>query len=92
MADQIDDLTESALLGLRAEEFLRSALGTYLVKRAEAERSSLLEEFTKVSPHDHEEIRSIQHRIAVLDCWQGWIGEAIIDGDRARGELVDMGQ
>lgn len=90
--DAVDDLTETALLGLRAEEFIRSPIGAYLVKRAEEERSALLEEFVTANPHAHEHIRLIQHRIGVLDCWQQWVADAIQDGDRARGELVDMGQ
>lgn len=92
MSEQIDDLTEAAMLGLRAEEFLRSPLGAYLVKRAEEERTAILEEFVTVNPVDAGLVRMLQHRIGVLDCWQGWIAAAIMDGERASGELVDMGQ
>lgn len=85
------ELVKAIDLGFQVEAFLAGPLGSYLALRAERERLEVLEKLAEVVPEDAASIRRLQTRIAVLDCWQDWVAEAIQEGRQAQHTFVDLG-
>jgi hypothetical protein len=82
------ELLNRVALGEDFERFIRSHLGRHLVTRAERERTELLEKLATHSVFDQNGLVKLQQRIAVLDCWQHWIAEAVTEGVLAEKEFI----
>lgn len=77
------------------EEFLRTRVGTYLVRRADVEKRLALEELVKAdlnTPDGLAAAKKLQFQIGVTDVWQIWIDQAIGAGKNAQDELVALEQ
>lgn len=85
------ELIQAIDRGLQVEAFLTGPVGRFLALRAERERLDVLEKLAEADPEDAKSIRRLQSRVAVLDCWQDWIAEAIAEGRQAQHAFVDLG-
>ena len=77
--------------GFEVEAFLKSEVGSYLVRRAEAEIEEAVEALKGCDPEDPKAIRALQYKIAVAESVQYWLGEAISAGLNAQEELHNQG-
>lgn len=80
------DLQDIAF-GQDVEAFIKGQLGQYLIKRAEDDRASALEELAKADPEDEKAIRAIQFRIQVVDGIQQYFADAISKGQALEHQL-----
>ena len=77
--------------GFEVEAFLKSEIGSYLVRRADAEIEEAVEGLKHCDPEDPKAIRALQYKIAVAESIQYWLGEAITSGLNAQEELHNQG-
>ena len=75
-------------LGIEAEAFIHSAVGRYLVGRAEDERQRALEALGTVDPEDAKLIRELQNQHWRSNAVSGWLAEAIQDGAHAEAAMT----
>lgn len=76
--------------GFQVEAFLKSDVGAYLVKRAEEQVESAVQDLKDVDPIQVEKVRAIQNRVKVAESIQYWLAEAIMAGNNAQDELIDQ--
>ncbi len=81
--EEIEILVDVAVLGEQADQFLRSDVGQYLVKRADIEIEEGVAELKIVNCNDAPKINEIQTRIYRAESVKVWLREAIMDGLRA---------
>ncbi|HEV2390090.1 MAG TPA: hypothetical protein VGS04_05125 [Nitrososphaerales archaeon] len=77
------------MFGKQVEFFLKSDIGSYLVKRADKERAEALEELVTVDASDHAKVSAIQLRARVAGSVIDWLAEAIRDGESATEMLKE---
>lgn len=75
--------------GFQVEAFLQSAIGQYLVRRAETEIESATDKLKHVDAEDPKLIRQLQHTVHVAESVQYWLAEAIQAGNAAQDELIE---
>lgn len=85
--DPDDPLVRWATFGKQVEFFLKSDIGSYLVKRAKQEKDSAIEELIKADPTDVQTIAKWQLQARVADAIIGWLGDAIEAGQSATEQL-----
>ena len=78
---------ERAKLGIEAESFLRSALGKYMIDRADEIIESRIDALIQCSPNDIQQNTDLRNDITVCNMFKEFIAEAIQDGQIAASEL-----
>ena len=78
-----DPYVETAILGRMAEEFVASDIGKYLLARAEHEAAEANAALKRVSPWRWRRISQLQAQIWRAESVQGWLTDAITDGQAA---------
>jgi|GEM_PF-2249086 hypothetical protein len=92
MLNERDEMQRLIALGFSAEDFLSSDLGKFIAEKAEAERTSAIEELISCSPFDGETISRLQSRVAVADAAMQWLADAIILGQEAQERMRQLDQ
>lgn len=92
MLNERDEMQRLIKLGFSAEDFLSSDLGKFIAEKAEAERTSAIEELISCSPFDGETISRLQSRVAVADAAMQWLADAIILGQEAQERMRQLDQ
>lgn len=77
--------------GFEVEAFLNSDIGRYLLKRAESEVETAVDELKAIDADNTSGIRKIQNRIRVAEHVLYWLAEAISAGNLAQQELHEQG-
>lgn len=75
-------------LGLAVEQFLRSAVGKYLVGRAKHELDDAVERLKLINPYQPRAIQEIQNEIWRADTFEKWLTDAILHGRNAEEQLT----
>lgn len=81
--DVEDPLVESAVFGREVENFLNTAIGKYLVERAENQAEAANEQLKRVYSWRSRKIQELQNKIWVAESFQQWLADAIMDGHQA---------
>lgn len=81
---------QTAKLGIEVEAFLHSAVGRYLIERAELEREQAIERLIEADPQDTALQLAIRHDIRVAQSIPDWIHQAIHSGKLATHNLQSM--
>ena len=92
MLNERDEMQRLIKLGFSAEDFLSSELGKFIAEKAEAERSSAIEELISCSPFDGEGISRLHSRVAIADAAMQWLADAIILGQEAQERMRQLDQ
>lgn len=92
MLSERDEMQHLIALGFSAEDFLSSDLGKFIAEKAEAERTSAIEELVSCSPFDCERVSRLQSRVAVADAAMQWLADAIILGQEAQERMRQLDQ
>lgn len=79
----MDDITEVALLGEKAREFVESDVGVGLLLLAERDAFSALEKLADVDPADLHAIVNLQHDVKLYHKFKGYLSELVSRGDEA---------
>lgn len=86
------ELAGSVALGEDINVFLSSNVGRFLKNRAETERAAVLESMA-TCPLDSVDglavARKLQQRIAVIDSWQRWLAEGLMEAKASENELIE---
>jgi uncharacterized protein YhdP len=77
--------------GMDMENFMRSDVGRYLDACSRREIVEFLDELSRVTPTDAEEIRRIQMEIASRRMWADWLSTAIQAGHAAQEVSLERG-
>lgn len=89
-ADTMDAIQiETARLGIEAEAFLRSALGRYLIDRADMDIDTAMVELVSVDPGDYKANREVRNKILIAKQFKQWLGEAIVSGQVATDNISE---
>lgn len=78
--DPNDPLVEQAVFGVEVQDFLRSPIGGFLLKRAEDRLAVLLDGLKKQDPLEPTKIVLLQAEIRHLEKFEGWLAEAVQAG------------
>mgnify|MGYP000879394272 FL=1 len=92
MLNERDEMQRLIALGFSAEDFLGSELGKFIAEKAEAERTSAIEELISCSPFDSESVSRLQSRVAIADAAMQWLADAIILGQEAQERMRQLDQ
>ena len=92
MLNERDEMQRLIKLGFSAEDFLSSELGKFVAEKAEAERTSAIEELVSCSPFDSESVSRLQSRVAIADAAMQWLADAIILGQEAQERMRQLDQ
>lgn len=84
---ELNELFSTVEFGLDVEQFLRSDIGKYLVRKAAEERIDALADLVEVSPVDAEAVRVLQSIIKRADSFVFWLNDAILAGKNAEAQL-----
>lgn len=93
--DPEDPQVRVAVFGERVQEFLRSEIGAFLLRKAEADLANQIDELKRANVGNSNHIIRLQVRIELLEKFEGWLGDAvqegltaiaIIDGEGERAE------
>lgn len=74
--------------GISVENFVNSEIGKYLLDRADQEVEIAIEKLKKVNPINTEEIRQLQNQIYRAESINGWLAEAVLNGQHAERTLT----
>jgi hypothetical protein len=85
-----DVLLAEAVLGRDAEDFLRSELGQFVLKRCELEVSDAQDKLARVSSWSRNRIQELQNEIWRAKTLQGWFAELIQNGRAAEAALDEI--
>lgn len=88
---QTDALRAVIERGMDFEAFITGPLGRYLVATGEINRRTLLNEMVELDPHDAPNHARIQCAVKAIDCWQGWMSQAIDKGYQAQEQFTSAG-
>src|SRR5690349_9764955 len=77
MAPVQDERNAAIEFGEFAATFLQSPIGSFLIKRADAEEREALEKLAIVNPFDQDAIRLLQFQAWRANSFAGWLQEAI---------------
>lgn len=83
----LGELYATVEFGLDVEQFIRSPIGQYLLRKAGEERIDALADLVEVSPADSEQIRALQSTIKRSDSLLFWLNDAIQSGKNAEAQL-----
>lgn len=84
-----DPIVRSAVFGKQVEQFLDTAIGRYLVGRAEEEAERALSQLRTVAPWRRRRIMDLQNQVYRAEAFQQWLADAIIDGQQALTIIED---
>jgi hypothetical protein len=84
---ELGEMYRTVEFGLDVEQFLKSPIGRYLLKKAGEERIDALADLVAVSPGDPEQIRALQSIIKRADSLLFWLNDAIQAGKNAEAQL-----
>lgn len=87
--DPNDPLVEWATFGREVENFLRSPIGDYLVKRSEEEIAAAVENLKTVQPWRRRRIQALQNEIKIAEKFQVWLADSIAAGHQAIQQLQE---
>lgn len=85
-----DALMAEAILGRDAEEFARSELGQYILKRCDMEIDDAQDELCKVSSWRRRKIQELQNKVWRSKSMKTWLGELISNGRSAEAALDEI--
>jgi hypothetical protein len=77
----------AAVFGEQVEQFLESDIGKYLLARAEEQREVALLRLTKANPWRRSYIQRCQNEVKVVDMFQQWLADSILEGKAALAVL-----
>jgi hypothetical protein len=86
-SSDIGELYATVEFGLDMDQFIKSPIGQYLLRKAGEERIDALADLVEVSPADSERIRALQSIIKRADSLLFWINDAIQAGKNAEMQL-----
>jgi hypothetical protein len=78
-----ETLMRTAIFGQEVELFLKSHIGDFLVKHAQAEADIAAHKLKRVLPWRRRRIQELQNAIRVAEWFQIWLGEAVAQGQQA---------
>jgi hypothetical protein len=78
--DPENPLVLTAVFGVEMQEFLRSPIGDFLLKRAETRLQSLLHDLKTMDATQSLKIAGLQAEIRHLEAFEGWLAEAVQAG------------
>lgn len=78
--DPEDPLVRTAVFGVEVQDFLRSPIGDFLLKRAEDRLAVVLSVLKKQDPAEPTKIVLLQAEIRHLEMFEGWLAEAVQAG------------
>lgn len=78
--DPEDPQVRAAVFGEKVQEFLRGEIGTFLIRRAEAQLEDAVEALKHLDARVPETIIRVQERIKLLENFEGWLGDAVQEG------------
>jgi hypothetical protein len=78
--DPEDPLVKQAVFGVEVQDFLRSPIGDFLLKRAENRLEVLIGQLKKQDPSESSKILALQAEIRHLEMFEGWLAEAVQAG------------
>jgi hypothetical protein len=87
--DPADPRVEWATFGQMVEDFIKSPIGEFLVKKAQDQSNDAVEKLKVASPEDPISIRAIQTEIQVAESIVQWLCEAIHEGQMALETLKE---
>lgn len=90
--DPEDPQVRTAVFGKEVEDFLATAVGDYLIKKAEKALGVALEQLKTVDAGTTLTIIRLQERIRLLESFEGWLGAAVEDGHMAIRALDGEGE
>lgn len=73
--------------GFDVDQFLRSPIGQYLLRKAAEERIDAIADLVEVAPNDCEAVRALQSTIKRADSLLFWLNDAIQAGKNAEHQL-----
>lgn len=82
-----EELTEKALAGSEAEDFVNGRLGQRLIELARRDVDAAALEMSDVDLKDEKKLRDIQNRIWRATQFEGWLQEIILEGREAYKQL-----
>lgn len=84
------ELLKQAAFGIETEAFVLSAMGKYLINRAETEAEVATDALKIVDPTDCKEITRLQAIIWRAESFQRWLAELIQAGNDAEWRLSNL--
>jgi hypothetical protein len=82
--DPADPVVNAAVFGKQVEDFIRSDIGTYLIKKCTGEENEAVERLVeRAHVMSHEEVLAEQSIIARSRGFRDWLGYAVQDGLQA---------
>ena len=92
MSTELGELYAAVEFGLDVNQFLKSPIGRYLLRKAEEEKTDAMADLVDVSPFDSEQIRALQSIIKRADSLAYWLADAIQAGKNAETQLDPRGE
>ena len=91
--DPNDPTVRSAVFGQQVQDFLRSEVGDFLLKRAESRLAVLVQGLKTIDATKILEVTNIQAEIRHLEGFEHWLADAVQEGLTAQaiidGEDID---
>lgn len=87
----VRELLKTAEFGMEVTRFMQSAIGQYLIGKAEQERTHALEAMASGDAADVNAMRELQLIVRRADSFAQWLADAEMDGTCAE-ELVRTGE
>jgi hypothetical protein len=84
-----NSLLNRAAFGKQVEEFWKSDIGAYMLRRINSEITEAFEEIKTVDPKDGKLVQNIQNKIYRAESIQGWLEDAIVSGLQSFQELEE---
>jgi hypothetical protein len=78
--DPNDPAVRTAVFGQEVQDFLHSPIGDFLLKRAEAKLEQAISKLKKINPEDATGIITLQNEIELLEAFESWLGDAVVEG------------
>lgn len=85
-----DILMAEAVLGRDAEDFCKSELGQFILKRCDAEIAEAQHKLARVSSWRRRRIQELQNEIWRAESMKGWLVELITNGRAAEAALGEI--
>lgn len=78
--DPNDPTVRSAVFGQEVQDFLHSPIGDFLLKRAETQLETAIGALKVCDPENGSAIMKLQQRIRLLEEFESWLGDAVVEG------------
>lgn len=78
--DPEDPAVRTAVFGQEVQDFLHSPIGDFLLNRAETQLQAAIDKLKKINPEDTTGILSLQTKIELLETFESWLGDAVVEG------------